>query len=158
MISEEIRKPLRNQVFFSYSHKDKKWLEKLQIWLKPIIKGDMLWDDSKIAPGAKWKDELRRSLTSANVAVLLVSQNFLASDFIRKHELPPLLEAAEKEGLTILWIPVTHSTYEHTEIAQYQAAHAPTRPLNSLKGASLDKALAAICDKIKAAAEGVQSF
>lgn len=143
---------LRNQVFFCYTHKDRKWLEELQLWLKPIMPSDVLWDDTKIATGSKWKEEIQKSLASARVAVLLVSQDFLASDFIKEHELPPLLKAEQEEGLTILWIPVSHSTYEHTEIAQYQAAHTPARPLNSLKGASLDKALVAICKKIKAAA------
>jgi hypothetical protein len=146
-------KPLRNQVFFSYSHKDRRWLEKLQIWLKPVMRNDMLWDDTKIVSGAKWKDEIQKSLESAKIGVLLVSQDFLASDFIQNHELPPLLKAAEEEGLTILWIPITHSTYEYTDIAQFQAVHDPSRPLNSLTGASLERALVAICDKIKSAAE-----
>jgi hypothetical protein len=39
------------------------------------------------------------------------------------------------------------------EIAEYQAAHDPNRPLESLKGSNRDKALVAICEKIKAAAD-----
>ncbi len=155
IVDEESQKPIRNQIFFSYSHKDRKWLDRLKQWLKPVIQSDMLWDDTKIVPGSKWKEEIRRALASAKVAVLLVSQDFLASDFIRNHELPPLLEAAEEQGLIVLWFAIGFSTYASTEIAQYQAAYSPDRPLNSLKGAKLDKALVEICNVIKNAS-GIQ--
>jgi len=145
--------PNRSQVFFSYSHKDKRWLEMIQTMLKPAMRSDMLWDDTRIDPGQEWKEEIRKSLASAKVAVLLVSKNFLASDFIRKHELSPILNAQKEEGLTVLWVPVGFCMYQDADIYEYQAAHEPSRPLDSLKGASRDKALVAICEKIKAAAE-----
>ena len=60
--------------------------------------------------------------------MLLVSKDFLASDFIRKHEFPPLLKAEEEEGLVILWVPLGFSMYQGTEIANYQAAPRPQSP------------------------------
>ncbi|MDZ8083251.1 MAG: COR domain-containing protein, partial [Nostoc sp. DcaGUA01] len=143
----------RNQVFISYSYQDQHWLTKLQKHLKPMIRNQTLvaWDDSKIQPGAKWRDEIENALAAAKVAVLLVSPDFLASDFIADNELPPLLDAAEAEGLTIIWIPLTYSGYEETEIEKYQSAHPPNQPLKSLNSAQEDQAWMNICKQIKAA-------
>nr|MDZ8040377.1 COR domain-containing protein [Nostoc sp. CreGUA01] len=143
----------RNQVFISYSHQDRQWVTKLQKHLKPMIRNQnmVVWDDSKIQAGANWREEIENALAAAKVAVLLVSPDFLASDFIADNELPPLLDAAENEGLTIIWIPLTYSGYEHTEIANYQSAHPPNQPLKSLNSAQEDQAWVNICKKIKEA-------
>ena len=144
--------PARDQVFISYSHKDKEWLEKLQTMLKPLVRKKLaVWDDTNIKAGAKWKDKIEEALAAAKVAVLLVSPNFLGSDFIAEHELPPLLEAAEKQGLVILWVYVNSCLYDETEIKDYQAAHDISKPLNSLTPAEQDHVLADVCRKIKAA-------
>jgi hypothetical protein len=143
----------RDQVFVSYSHKDRKILEQLQTHLKPFVRGKKIsvWDDTKIKSGDEWRDEINKAIASAKVAVLLVSPDFLASDFIAEHELPPLLDAAQNEGLRILWVAVRHSSYEETEIARYQCVNAPGRPLMSISGASREKELVRICKEIKAA-------
>jgi hypothetical protein len=88
----------------------------------------------------------------AKVAVLLVSPNFLASDFIANHELPPLLKAAEEEGLTILWVAVRASLYKETEIVDFQAANDPAKPLNFLEPWQVDAALVNIAELIKESA------
>jgi hypothetical protein len=137
-------------VFVSYSHKDAKWLDKLKTMLHPVTVGGKLelWDDARIMTGDLWREEIRKALAGAKVGLLLVTPDFLESDFIAKNELPPLLDAAKKGGLTIFWIPVRHSMYEGTEIAKYLAAHDPARPLADLSRNKLDKALKEICKKL----------
>ena len=81
-----------------------------------------------------------------------MSRNFLASDFIADEEIPPILAAAKSEGLTIVWVPIGASLYEATDIADYQAAHDPNKPLNGLTEAELDSALVSIAKEIRDAA------
>ncbi|NER29534.1 MAG: SUMF1/EgtB/PvdO family nonheme iron enzyme [Symploca sp. SIO1C4] len=142
---------MRDQIFISYSHQDKDWLVRLQKMLKPLTRKQTIsvWDDTKINVGSKWREEIKRALASAKVAVLMVSDNFLASEFIDKHELPPLLAAAETEGLKIIWIYLSYCLYEETEIEAYQAAHNLSRPLDDLTTSQQNKVLRDICQAIK---------
>jgi internalin A len=89
-------------------------------------------------------------LEAASIAVLLVSRYFLASEFITENELPPLLDAAEKDGLSIVWIATGYSLYEETDITEYQAANDPSKPLNSLSEFEVDRELVRIAKAIDA--------
>ena len=140
----------RNKVFVSYSHKDKKLFEEFKTMLAPAIRNGVvdIWDDTRIVPGAKWKDEILKALASAKVAVLLVSPQFLASEFIAQHELPPLLKAAQDDGVTVFWVYFSSCLYEQTEIATYQAAHDVSKPLDRLDKPERHAVLSKVCAKL----------
>jgi internalin A len=143
---------MRTSAFISYSHKDAKWLDKLNVMLTPLTRDGMkVWSDQKIKPGALWADEIRKALADAKVAILLVSPDFLASKFIHENELPPLLAEAELGGLLILWIPIHFSNYKLTKMNDYQAAWNPLKPLANLSQAKLNQALVSISEIISEA-------
>ena len=123
---------MRKKVFISYSHKDAEWLERLRIHLMPLERDyDIdVWDDSKISPGLNWREEIKKAVESAKVAVLLVSADFLASKFIAEDELPPLLRAAKEQGATILSVILSPSRFNSTiSLSQFQAVNHPSNPI-----------------------------
>lgn len=132
----------RNLIFISHSHKDKRWLEMLKTHLKPFERAGRIkrWDDTEIKAGQKWKPEIEKAIQSAKVAILLISPDFLASDFVANDELPPLLAAAEKEGAVIISLIIKHSGYQNIEnIARYQAFNPPEKPLDGMSSARRNK-------------------
>lgn len=140
----------QRKVFISYSHKDVHWLERLQIHLKPIEREGIidLWDDTKIAAGVQWKDAIMNALTSARVAVLLVSADFLASDFIAEHELPTLLERAQAGGTTIILVILSPSIFSSTSLSAFQAINAPNRPVSSMTRTKQEQVFAVVAQTI----------
>jgi len=120
----------RTSVFVSYSHFDKEFLTDIQRHFKPFLSRIDFWDDNKILPGQKWKEEIRSAILRCKVAILLVSADFLGSDFIATNELPPLLHAAEENGAVILTVILKPCLFEEFEtLNQYQAMNPPSRPV-----------------------------
>ena len=125
----------RDRIFIAYSHADKEWLFRLEVHLAPLAKKHrhLLWDDTKIAPGEKWKVEIARAMGSAKVAVLLVSADFLASEFIIENELPALLDAAADQGAVILPVIAAPCRFRETaSLSQFQAVNATSKPLSAM--------------------------
>jgi internalin A len=141
----------RDLIFISYSRKDKKWLTALQTMLKPLAKNlpVEIWDDTKIETGQLWKLEIEQALARACVAILLISPDFLASDFIAEQELPPLLQVAEEGGLAVVCLHISHCLYEETVVGKYKAVNDPNQTLDLLSPAGRNKILAKACREVK---------
>jgi len=90
--------PLR--VFLSYSHVDETWKDRLSRHLAVLTEEGLLdaWDDRRIGAGADWEAEIRAAMDAAEVAILLISADFLTSRFVRDSEVPRLLQRRAKEG------------------------------------------------------------
>lgn len=146
----------RNSAFISYSHHDSAYLQRLQTHLSYYIRADQIdvWDDTRIKAGSKWREEIEKALQVANVAVLLISADFLASDFIATNELPPLLTAAEIEGVTILPVIVSYSAFKHTELAQFQSVNPPSSPLVSQTHADQEALWSKVAERVRDVLKG----
>ncbi|HEX2572534.1 MAG TPA: toll/interleukin-1 receptor domain-containing protein [Polyangia bacterium] len=77
-------------VFISYSRRDRELCDRLRVHLSPFLKGGLIrdvWHDGDIQPGREWDTEIRRILEQAQVILLLVSPDFLDSDYCHHVEL-----------------------------------------------------------------------
>jgi TIR domain-containing protein/caspase domain-containing protein len=126
--------PSATKIFISYSRKDRAWLERLKVHLKPLESfGIERWDDTRLETGELWREQIERAIGSAKVAILLVSADFLASNFIENEELPPLLAKAEQKGTVILPVILTACLFSETKsLSRYMTVNPPSEPLDSL--------------------------
>jgi formylglycine-generating enzyme required for sulfatase activity len=141
----------RQELFISYSRKDRAFLEQFWTHLKPLetLYGLQRWDDSRIKPGDVWLEEIKQALSRAQVALLLVSPDFLASDFIQRKELPSLFDAAKKDGLTILWLPIRPCSWKrYPQIERYQSVGSVNPTLAEMGEVERDRVMVQITDRI----------
>jgi hypothetical protein len=133
----------RTKLFVSYSHHDRSWLEQLKIHLALLIRRGLVhvWSDTRIGIGSRWKEEIETALSESDAAVLLVTPDFLASDFIWNEELPKLV-AHQKQGMQILPLIVRPCAWRIApELAALQSRPADGRPLALGNDAEIDLAL-----------------
>lgn len=139
-------------IFISYSHADEVWLRKLLIHLKPLKKyyGLEEWEDKHLRTSDKWEEEITRALNNATIAILLVSADFLASDFIDKKELQPLLQNAESKGTKIMPLIVSPcGTFVESGLSVFQAANDPKRTLIEMNEGEVQRTLVKLVEDIK---------
>ena len=82
--------------------------------------------------------------------MLLVSGTFLASEFIAKNELPPLLKAAEEDGALVVPVIVSPCRYDRTEgLQDFHAANPPSRTLEEMDEAEWKRTLLKVANRIE---------
>ena len=148
----------RNLVFISYSHLDRDWLDRLLVFRKPYVGTNFeVWADAYIKDGADWRRDISRVLDRSCVGVLLLSPDFLASDFIQNEELPPLLAGVHAGTISLFPIPISASNYKATPLRDHQFSHPPSRPLDVMPRPRRNAALVRITEKIAAEVERIRS-
>lgn len=119
------------EIFFSYSHRDKKLrdeLEKFMSHLKrhPSIKS---WHDGEIGAGMVWAQEIDKHLSTANVILLLVSQDFIASNYCYDIEMQKAIQRHEAGEARVIPIILHPAFWEDTPIGKLQALPTGARPI-----------------------------
>ncbi len=137
-------------VFVSYSHKDEVEKDALLKHLNILERIGLVdvWNDDQIGAGEAWEDKINQAIERADVAILLISANFLTSDFILNKEVPKLLDRRQREGLIIFPIISTACAWKSVE----WLTKINVRPKNGKpvwgEGRQIDQDLAAIAQEV----------
>lgn len=132
-VEHELRQPaLRPQrAFISYAHEDEQHRRALDKWLRVLERDGKLsvWQDGMLVPGQRWEDEIGDELARADVILLLVSIDFLDSDFINAVELARALESAASGDAVVIPIILRECPWDTTDLGALQALPAKALPI-----------------------------
>lgn len=82
------------EIFISYAHEDRPFREELDKHLSNLRRQQIIsaWYDGDIIPGTEWKPQIMQHLNSAQIILLLISADFLDSDFCYSIEMTQAIE------------------------------------------------------------------
>ena len=140
----------RSKIFIAYCFPEKRWLDRVQTALEPFA-GEgrsVVWDERKLLSGIAWKAELPEVLATTKVAMMIVSDLFLDSDFITRARLPALLEKERETGLQICWVLAGQCLFELAGLKESDAGNKVGAAFDGLGLAQRDAAVAEIAKKV----------
>jgi hypothetical protein len=96
-------------VFVSYAREDKRWLDpEYRFNLVPFLMESLrrhnvvFWFDTELKPGDEFKRNIEAEIDQAQIAILIVSQHFLNSEFIESREMPRIAERAQRGQMIVV--------------------------------------------------------
>ena len=138
----------KRKIYVTYSHRDRRWLEELLTHFAALRMDAEIWSDARIDVGADWRSQITEAIETADAVILLVSADFLASDFLTEVELPSILRAAQTRGTLALPILIRPCLWEETPLSEFQFLNPPDKPLASLSSDARDRAYVDIVGRL----------
>jgi len=144
------------KLFYSYSHKDEELRNRLEIHLASLKRQKTIddWHDRKIGLGSDWKEELDKNLEAADIILLLVSPDFIASDYCCDIELRYAMQQHEAGAAVVIPIILEFCDAEGLPFMKLQGAPKDMKPVASW--ANQNEAFADITKKIRVVAEEIR--
>lgn len=120
-------------IFYSYSHRDEALRDQLNTALTMLRRTGCIreWHDRKIEAGNEWKTEIDRHLEEASIILLLVSPDFLASDYCYEIEMKRALERHRRGEARVIPVILRPTDWENAPFAHLQALPRDGRPVTS---------------------------
>jgi hypothetical protein len=109
---------MKKHVFISYSHDNIAFRQELQKFLVNIERGNLIeiWQDGMIETGDDWDEKIKENLKNADICILLVSQNFIASNYVHEIEFKKIMEKRVKENCRIIPVLIKQSDWQNWKV------------------------------------------
>src|SRR5437016_4520884 len=123
------RSPL--SVFISYAHEDESWRQQLEAHLSLLRREGLVadWHDRQIIPGTDWAQEIDEHLETAAIILLLVSSDFLASDYCYEIEMRRALQRHQHKEARVIPIILRPCDWQSAPFARLQALPRGGKPV-----------------------------
>ncbi|HIK04460.1 MAG TPA: toll/interleukin-1 receptor domain-containing protein [Trichormus sp. M33_DOE_039] len=143
------------KVFFSYSHKDEALRDELATHLKLMQRQGLIeaWHDREISAGSEWANAIDDNLDIADIILLLVSANFLASDYCYDTEMMRAMERHAKREARVIPIILKPSDWSGAPFSKLQALPKNAKPVTTW--ADQDEAFLNIAQGIRRVVEEI---
>jgi formylglycine-generating enzyme required for sulfatase activity len=141
------------ELFFSYSHKDQGMRDEMDKYLSVLKRSNRIatWHDRQISAGSEWGKEIDENLDRADIILLLVSADFLASDYCWGIEMKRALQRHESGQALVIPVILHPCDWEDAPFAKFEALPRDARPVSSWP--DLAEAFTDIARGIRAAAQ-----
>jgi hypothetical protein len=131
-MTSEAHKPLR--IFCSYAHEDEVYVRALRTSLRPLERQGLIewWHDREIIPGQEWREAIDENLQAADIILLLISPDFMASDFAYEEEMQRAITRHERGEASVIPIIVRRTDLEGAPFKHLQSLPKDLRPIGRL--------------------------
>jgi len=115
------RSPL--SVFISYAHEDESLRQRLETHLSLLRRQGLIadWHDRQVMPGAEWAQEIDEHLETASIVLLLISADFVASDYCYNKEMKRALERHKLGEARVIPIILRPCDWQSSPFARLQS-------------------------------------
>ena len=137
------------ELFYSYAHEDEDLRKELEKRLRSMVREEKItgWHDGELKAGVEWKREIVDNLNKAQVILLLVSPDFIASDFIHNEELNRAMQRHEAGDACVIPIILRPCEWESEPYGKLQAL--PEKALPVTTWANRDEAFLSVSKGIR---------
>lgn len=143
------------ELFYSYAHEDEDLLGKLEKYLAQMKRDGLIktWYDRKLVPGSEWDQSISDRLNRADMILLMVSPDFLASDYIQSRELKIAMQRHERDEAVV--IPVILRPIDLNDTSFYGLQALPANAKAVTLWDNIDQAFVSIAKGIKLVAQAL---
>ena len=145
------------EILFSYTHEDERLRDKLEKHLSSLKRSGRVvcWHDRDIRAGNTWNAEITNRLDTADIILLLISSDFLASDYCNTVEVKRALERHRRKEARVIPVILRPADWQSEEFASIQALPKDAKPV--IHWPNEDDALLNVAKEIKKVVTDLES-